>query len=433
MGKERFILYIQFLTMSQNEKVFTLLEFPDVVFKDIDRKVKAKIWSMGTKKYKNTNDINKIIEWVKKRKLNELKINYEFESIKFDRGSINITDAQSLLTMSPTNNRWSLTNGYTCKNNSDERKRLSYESMSQSLKWSSIKIKPSIYEIRLQINSIKDINYIYKWVYNLLLDKLKILLLEKGISAYISVRNMEEAIRVSKLTDAQYLKYINECPPENEYTMLNIINRLAPYPKVYPLLGKQFAFLYPMLIGNYKLCKSVKEALGNEVKLSEIKNNCQEKYGLLWIPDNILKDNKKRKAAMSFLVKQNECMKKRKAEDSIGEFKLKDNSIYFTQKRHRELVETGIIEEYSTYSYILMLDSKYCNMIGINPDDMIINLIDNKIVNQLKEEIKIEFNKLSNELDIKKRIWNSHEKVWFKYFRSIELIQFIKERYFCDI
>lgn len=437
MKKQRFSLYVQFLSMAQNSDIFFLLNFPEKVFNNTSLKAKASMWSMGKSKYKTASNINEIIEWAKFKKMNDIKISYEFEPINCKEDIITITDVQSLLTISPTNKNWVSTDEYRCKEHKNEQIRLSYESSSKSLHINSIKIKPTILESVIKITSNKDIKDIYKWVFDLFQHSLKQVLRVKGMSGYISLRNIEEEIKLDNLTDVQYLNYIKDNPlKKNEYSMFNILDRLAPYPKTYSLLGTYFGDLYPMLIGNYNLCKGLKEVLGEGARFAEVKSNSSEQYGIVWIPSNVLRNKKTREKASLYLVKQNESTAAKKdnkdKKPSLGEFELKDKSIHMTRKRSKKLLKEGIIEEINPFHYYLWIEEKYCQIIGVDPDEMVVHYLQEEFVKLMRNEIDSEYNELSEQSDLKQRIWQAHIKIWEKYFRYLELFNFIKEKYFAD-
>jgi hypothetical protein len=310
--------------------------------------------------------------------------------------------------VSPTNLLWAPTSGYEPSSYNDKATRRTYESKERSLKWNEISIYPTLLEsvIELQGSTVKD--KMHQKMLNLL------------------SRSIPDALLANTITGCAELDEHSEL-----IGFINILNQLAPWPKTYPLLGERFDDLHPILIGSLPLCTNLASAFGDAVKLETLSSTEGEQVlGAVWLPEAILQEPNSRTIAQQWLVPKDQSTAPRQRDSTLGEFK-----VGFTARRWRELSERGMTPQIPHGRRLLhVIQPQYCLMIGIDPDDMLIRVLQDEIARELEQEIDACFTELPVEMPLVQRVWLAHKRAWAKWsFDCQEILSFIKNKFFNDV
>lgn len=402
-----FTLIIQAFSHIQDDNVLNLLHafVPLVGLKELQ--IKAKIWSRGRSLYKRYKSAEKSMAKLKQQQFNSADIIYNFPPFCVTP-KIEICQIRQELEMSPTNTLWADTTDYEAEGHKAEELRMSYESREINLRFNRIERCPTLAITKIELNSCLKKNDLYKKIHDLFANSFSHQLLLKQIGGCADI-------------------YEHNIP----FPILNLLSDLGPWPKAYPLLENYFDDLHPILIGKLNLCNKTAEILGSSVNLKTvISNNQSSKTGVLYIPEKIISQKKVRELVKQCLLPKDESTAHCKADPDLGEFELLPAKItIFTAKRLKELREQKMFPVSKNLYAVPVILSKYCTMIDLDPDHMVVYFVDRYIADQLKQNIDSFFTEMTEELMISKRIYLAHQKAW-EQIGCVTLMSFIKEKYF---
>jgi hypothetical protein len=121
---------------------------------------------------------------------------------------------------------------------------------------------------------------------------------------------------------------------------------------------------------------------------------------------------------------------KRTLDPSLGEFKV-GSAVLYTKSRNDQLEAKQLLPSLpSSWLYDLVILPKYCDMLGIPQDDMLVHWWQKEPRTKMIEDIDAAFEKLPQDLPLAKRIWLAHESVYRNGYLRKDVLLFIKEKFF---
>ena len=395
---------VQLLSLEKATGVLDLLGFPAQLLLPNRSRIRARWWSRGELHKKRFNRVDELIKLLRPRQLNEIEVAYEPVPYDLADASVRVTSAISALKVSPTNKLWAPASGFTLENPKAESVRATYESQELFVKWNGLESRPSLLETVFEIESRSPFDELSSALY---------LALSKSIPSTIVCMGVSGCGDLLK--DGVFIE--------------DILGALAPWPKAHPLLGSLFDDVHPILIGDPSLCQELATTLGSAVNNTVVHcNDNQHAVGLLRIPAEVLESPDIKSKTERFLVPRDVST----SPDTGGsreEFRLAGR-IFRTQRRNRELAENGLLPTLPAgFTYFLLVDRKYCDMLGLDPESMLVELWQEPLVEKVRREVDEAFSKLSNEPSLPERVWLAHERVYRKWlYRDEETLNFLRNQ-----
>jgi hypothetical protein len=151
----------------------------------------------------------------------------------------------------------------------------------------------------------------------------------------------------------------------------------------------------------------------------------------LKISDSVLSKKLSEKLVQPYLISEPLSGENSTKSSNSGEFEIGSSRIkVFTEKRWRELAAQGAFPYLQDYERLVhVIQPKYCFMIDIHPDNMIVNFLSAEIAVELEHLIDAYFLELPVDIDLTERIYLAHEKAW-KEFGGSDYIDFVKTQFF---
>lgn len=158
--------------------------------------------------------------------------------------------------------------------------------------------------------------------------------------------------------------------------------------------------------------------------------NGEQVLGAVWFPEKVLRDPYTRILAQPWLVpKDQSTAAHRQLDPELGEFK-----VGYTARRWRELSQKGMTPGLTdAWRPFHIIQPQYCLMISIEPDDMIVKVIQDAIARKIEQEIETNFAEISTDISLTQRVYLAHEKAWLKFGSYDELMSFVKEKFFSNL
>ncbi|GFE68142.1 hypothetical protein [Chroococcus sp. FPU101] len=219
---------------------------------------------------------------------------------------------------------------------------------------------------------------------------------------------------------------------------MDIISELAPYPKIYSSLLNKFDDLHPILIGSPLLCEKLYKVIKKKDEITAFQTiNAQHQehdLGLIQIPVAMIENLPIKKLVQPYIAFKNLSTHYSSEILELGEFKIgRSQIIAFTAKRWKYLTENGMIaklpDDLAPYHVIL---PKYCLMLGIESEDMIVKILSNNVAQILKQEVDNYFEQLSVKMSLNQKIFLAHEQAW-KNIGGLEYFDFVKKMFYKNI
>jgi len=405
------IFNIQILSTYQDSRVIDLLSFPSfpLLPNEIDIDFEFKMWTRGKNQCRKEKDRSQIIQFLTQESFNSIELNYQFLPYRVKNTTITIHKITQYLNISPTNELWSDVTSYKFKNNYDESIRQTHESKEISLRHNQINNYPTILETKIEFSS----NY---RVLSALYSKLNKLLSLSFASNFLDLLDIS-IIGCSELYDNNFVGPTN-----------NILDQLAPWPKACSHLGEFFDAIHPIMIGKLNLCININSALDRKGNLKVISSNLAS----LYIPDTIIQSEKIKKV-QPFLVKKNELNSPTDLDPKKGEFKILPSEInIYTARRMKELCENNLFPNLQYLKPVHVILPHYCQMIGINPDDMVVCFLDNYTKDKLTKKIDMFLMQYKKNVSLHQKVFEVHKKAWEEICKY-EVIEFVKGKYFSEL
>jgi len=403
------LLYIQLLTLYQTPEVLNLLHFPTYPLLPSTFKIKSTRWSLGRNFASSTQNINKIIEAASHSKANEIKISYSFEPYFIPETPIQIYELYKILTLSPCNPVWSTTNTYKAQTRTDENLRNTFEAKELYVKGKNL-VYPTFLETIVKFDSASSEEKNYESFFKILSQ---------------SIPNDLLKLKVFGCADISKQEYVS---------FFDILSNVACYSINYSILENKLDRLHPILINSSGLCCQIAKIFPRLTQLTLMdSSDGQNKLEILNFSPASINKTRTQKLIQPYLVSKESTdhfsLRLEPDEFIIGEAKIAVS----TKKRWETKNKNGLIpylpKDLQIFTVIL---PKYCQMIDLNPEEMIVNIMDVNIMAKVEKEIDNNFNELSTTINLRQRIYLAHEKAWYNY-GGCDHINFVKTMFFPDL
>jgi hypothetical protein len=268
--------------------------------------------------------------------------------------------------------------------------RLTYESLEATVRWNSISACPTVLTSEFQIWSRKKpdnlIEDFCEYLQRLLPQDI-----DRGVVGYAEII-------------------------DQPLMALGILERLAPWPRTYSVLGERFDDLHRILVGPSWLCVNLKRTLG----LEEVCTRSLNEYSTaVLIPESVLKDPQARAAARAYLVTRDEttASKQVRSDPRLGQFAIAGR-IFFSKRRQRFLSENGFLANPPNYVYQPIIGAEFCRLLEIDVDEMLVVPFQKSVVSTMSSELEKEFSALPEQFSLAERIVLAHERVLKRRFAN---------------
>jgi hypothetical protein len=291
------------------------------------------------------------------------------------------------LNISPTNEMWDSVWDDYFEDHAHEQRRMSYQSKEGSTRYSNVQQRPLFYEF--SIPGIKSDNP----------DEILVKLIPTIVETI--ERN---PIATSYFGGLEFHK--------NGFTnpFVNSLDSLAPWPGTYSLIGEYVDKLRPLTIASESLCRKIVQTLSlpekSIIPLVPCKTTTTTTMAIVHIPYDIINDDRQKNVISSLLVPKNDSTATPRYGSAKGEFTL-DGSLMCTLRRFKELTDQKIMPrlrgpcEYTVY---LSIPEKYCVMLGIDPEDMIVSQVQKERKKLNEERFDLFFNQTPESWSIRERV-----------------------------
>jgi hypothetical protein len=293
-------------------------------------------------------------------------------------------DFDGSLDISPTNEMWDSVWDDYFKDHVQEQHRMSYQSKEVSARHNNVQ-KPLFYEF--SIPAIKSDNP----------DEI----FEKLIPIIVET-NERNPISTPYFGGLELYK-----SEVTQNSFINSLSFLAPWPGTYPLIGEYADKLRPLTIATESLCKKIVQTLSLPEKSIVPLVPCKTTaMAIVHIPYDIINEDRQKDVISPILVPKDDSTVFRRGGNDEGEFTL-DGSLICTLRRFKELTDKKIMPilrgpcEYTLY---LSIPEKYCVMLGIDLEDMIVLQVQ-------KERKKINEERFDRFFEQTPESWSTKERV----------------------
>jgi hypothetical protein len=201
-----------------------------------------------------------------------------------------------------------------------------------------------------------------------------------------------------------------------------LFERLAPWPKTYPLLQSHLDKLHPIVIGPVRLCESLFNSIRGVYGSAGIAWwKSKGDLGVLWLPEQVLDDEKVATVTSRFLVEKSEHTQAARLDQApqIGDFRF-GSALFHTFRRYRQLAEEGLLPSADIEQvYFPLIATEYCQIIGVDPEDMLVTSAPRFWVQEVQSRISDLLGQFPEGTPIHKRIYLVHEQVYREKYESI--------------
>ena len=405
------LCYVQLISLCQDARLLDLLYFPYRGLVPSNIKYKVKYWTHGNTEHIQTKNLDDCIHQLDQMKVNYVEIAYKATPHVISGSNLTILKVASKLNISPTSSIWEPTTHYKAAQRKDERIRMSLESNEISAGISS-SLYPSLLEIYIDFDSSSNKDESLSMMHQLIascIDQRVVNILSAGCADLLEGSG----------ADRQF----------------NILDEVASRINDYSILGERFDKLHSVLIGSLTTCREIKNLFASQSKvvLLEIPDSSRGSnlLGCLKISDSVLSKKISEKLVQPYLISEPLSGENSTKSSNSGEFEIGSSRIkVFTEKRWRELAAQGAFPYLQDYERLVhVIQPKYCFMIDIHPDNMIVNFLSAEIAVELEHLIDAYFLELPVDIDLTERIYLAHEKAW-KEFGGSDYIDFVKTQFF---
>lgn len=365
---------IEFLTLKQGYEVFELLRPLLAKALSGEGRKKVSVVRGGSLQRLAIDEPGRLIDTLKGERSNEVRITWASAPSRPQAFRL----LEATLYISPTSSAWLSTADFPRDGRIDASMARSIASTEGSFIWNGIAAAPTLLEVGVEV----DPNSLHETSTEILHRFFSGMTVPLEIFGWAGFRRSEAF------------------DP-------NVLDRLAPWPKALPMLGSRFDALHPILFGSRGLCEQVEEAFRSELERPAVEIPAAgESVWIVALPEDLLE--KAKGESFEFLVPRDETTKPREADPALGEYELRGTKV-FTRKRRRELAAMGLrTERLIDHEPTLVVSESFCELAGIDPDDVIEVDLHERNIPAIKAEIEKRFSALGPDLPLRERIWLAH-------------------------
>lgn len=403
-------LRLQLLSQAQDESAFELVRLlgPLVSWPQVKPRMRA--WARGWVRRKGgrLKTMDALIQALSEHAANEIEIAFEVsEPYSLGKSGLSVDSIRCVLKVSPTNSLWASVRGFVLSGREDEARRASFESRELALRWNEITNCPTLLDVVCETDSDLDGEHLLHAFWTVLPQELPASDTWTGTSGC-----------------AELLAETHFHP--------DVLESLAPWPRAYSLLGHRFDDLHSILLGQLSTTDGLARALGHGVEVKRITcGSSQESLGVLWLPNDMLNDPEKRVCAQPWLVTRDSTTTPLELQAGRGEFRV-GSHVFYTQRRLKELDASGRLPTLpSGFRRFPLVATKYCAQVGIDPEEMLVDLWQDPLIDQAQHDIDRALSQSDSGTPLIERIWQAHEATYRKWlYGPDERLAFLKTHFF---
>jgi hypothetical protein len=293
-------------------------------------------------------------------------------------------DFDGSLDISPTNEMWDSVWDDYFENHIQEQRRMSYQSKEGSARYNNVQ-SPLFYEFSIPYIKSDNPDEIFVKLTPIIVETIK----RNPISTpYFGGLELHKSGVINPF--------------------INSLDFLAPWPGTYPLIGEYADKLRPLTIASESLCRKIVQTLSlPEKSIVPLVPCTTTTMAIVHIPNDIINDDRQKDVISSILVPKDNSTIAPRYGSAEGEFTL-DASLRCTLRRFKELTDKKIMPRlrsgYCEYTLELGIPEKYCVMLGIDPEDMIILQVQKERKKINEERFDQLFEQTPESWSIKKRV-----------------------------
>lgn len=404
------ILHVQICSTEQDASVLDLLHFPSSPLLPSDAEMSAASWASGKVTRNNSRSTQELVRVLSSRHMNEVKVDYSFAPHQVPHGPITLERVNCILEISPTNTLWQSAKGFEAPDPSTESIRRTFENREIGMKWHGISAYPTLLETQVLLRCDLMRDELIEAMFPLLARSVPTVLATRPLIGCADVKEDRGLVGV----------------------LPNMLEALAPWPRAFELLGDRIDDLHQVIIAKGSLCRNIVQELGSAARFQEVSpEERQNSVGFILFPREVLKDPTTPVLLQSWLVPKDETTARtRELNSAVGEFRFGSN-VFYTAKRNAELVRDGLIAEpKSGWAFYYLIHSKYCKMMGIEEDEMLVDLWQESLIKSEQQKIDDYFAQMPEDIPLDQRVWVAHRDIWKKRALSSQVVSFLRERFF---
>jgi len=369
---------------------------------------KVRSWAKGWRQVRFEGEsLGALIEILSGQTANEIEIDFGITApYAIGASGLTLHSLKCSLKLSPTNSLWMPASGYILSG-MDEASRATHESRELALKWNDVVSAPTLLDTLLELS-------------------------EEARPRRVLRAFWEALPRV--LPKSPVWRTVSGCadPWSLGVFSQDVLEVLAPWPRSYSLLGERFDDLHPILIGPVPICEGLARTLGEEAELSRAHDaDGTAAFGLLHIADTAFVNPAHRDAVQEWLVPRDAGTAPRALREDVGEFRMGAHVLY-SLKRQKELEAQGRLPTMPEgLRYFPLVGPKYCAQLGIDPNEMPVDLWQEGLIEKARAEIDRNFDSLAVNLPLIERVWRAHEATYSRWLYGADArLAFLRARLF---
>ena len=398
----KWIINVQFITWDESPALLELLRFP--AYPLLPREVLIQLYgpSFRRRRFKLA-ELDDFISLVLHQQANEFQLDFRFERYQIPGSEIVVTALTNILTVSPTSCVWKPA-GPEPEGRTAWRHWKTTVGMEQNVRWKGLKSYPTLLQSVIEIESPLSGSELARRLYEILGASIPPTLVPLNISGAADL--------------------------EKQLGPADFLQALAPWPGAMRFLTDRFDGLHTIMFGPVDRCKELARLLGEEVAV----RNIGSELDMVYVPDEIVNAESSSAAVKNLLVpKDDSTAFKVEPKEALGEYALGTGMI-FTYRRQQELVREGFLSPPSAdHECFHLIRPKYCEMLGWNPDDMVVMNWHKEGIRRVEAEIDIAFEELTHIDSIKRRVFAAHKEVNMKHGWARYVMDFVERQYFDDL
>jgi hypothetical protein len=341
-------------------------------------------WQKGKSRKFTVKNMKQLIRKLSQLQYNEIEIKSSQVVFLPNTNQSILFNFDGYLNISPTNEMWDSVWDDYFENHAHEQRRMSYQSKEGSARYHNIQKYPFFYEFSIPCIKLDDPDEIFVKLIPIIVETIKRSPISTPYFGGLEFRR-------SRITNP----------------FINSLDFLAPWPGTYPLIGEYADKLRPLTIASESLCRKIAQTLSLPKKSIVPLVPCKTTaMAIIHIPYDIINDDGLKDVISPILVPKDDSTVFRRGGNDEGEFTL-DGSLICTLRRFKELTEKKImpiLRGHCEYTLCLGIPEKYCIMLGIDLEDMIVLQVQ-------RERKKINEERFDQLFEQTPKSWSDKERV----------------------
>jgi hypothetical protein len=371
------VFHLQLAVWAQDERALELLRVPAPPLRPESGRLTLGAWGNGIGVTRRDFTVDRFIEALARDRTNEAYTAWRFSAHPVHTLPIEIHAIEARLAISPTCSVWSDPRRDEVESRADHLARANFESKQRWVRFH-----------RLRYPTKLECIFVYEGAF------------DAGAHGAELARWVASGLS-SELDEAEVMGCVVFDRPVTHHWL----DRFSAAPHAIAQLGERMEDLRPIIIGRAAVLEALAGALGAGTHLYRVAGT---RLATLAIDPPTLADPAARERAQPYLVDYFVPCPGCPAEDGVMRIEG-DQELYFTARRYRELDAIGaVVFARPPWVFAPLIDERYCRMLGIDPEDMVVAMMDEEVPERLRAEADRNFTALPLDQPLKERIWQAH-------------------------